>query len=133
MRNPRRVKDGLRPAEGYHAVMPVTDEAVRRLLAPLEAIRSITSRKMFGGVGLYCDGVFFAVIDDDRLYFKFDAETAPYFDAVGAAQWVIEGPMGGAMPYREVPAGLHDQELGRWIDAAVGVAVRKKSKSKKKA
>lgn len=110
--------------------MPVTDDAVRRLLAPLEAVRAITSRKMFGGVGLYCDGVFFAVIDDDRLYFKSDAGTAERYDAAGAAQWVIEGPNGGPMPYRELPAGLTGQELGEWIDVAVAVALRKRSKKR---
>lgn len=110
--------------------MPVTEEAVRRLLAPLEAVRDITSRKMFGGVGLYCEGVFFGVIDDDRLYFKSDGETAPRYDEAGAAQWVIEGPNGGPMPYRETPAGLSGEELGEWIDAAVGAARRKKGKKK---
>jgi len=32
---------------------------------------------MFGGVGLYCDGLFFALLDDDRLYFKIDVVEDP--------------------------------------------------------
>ena len=35
---------------------------------------SIRSRKMFGEYGLYCDGLFFAVICDDRLFIKPTAE-----------------------------------------------------------
>ncbi len=31
---------------------------------------AIRSRKMFGEYGLYCDGVFFAVICDDQLFVK---------------------------------------------------------------
>ena len=31
---------------------------------------SIRSRKMFGEYGLFCDGVFFAVICDDQLFIK---------------------------------------------------------------
>ena len=31
---------------------------------------SIRSKKMFGEYGLYCDGVFFAVICDDQLFVK---------------------------------------------------------------
>ena len=31
---------------------------------------SIRSRKMFGEYGLYCDGVFFAVICGDQLFVK---------------------------------------------------------------
>ena len=29
---------------------------------------AIRSRKMFGEYGVYCDGIFFAVICDDRLF-----------------------------------------------------------------
>ncbi|MCW5940081.1 MAG: TfoX/Sxy family protein [Fimbriimonadaceae bacterium] len=74
--------------------MPVTEAAVKMFLDRLEPVGGITHRKMFGGVGLYCGGVFFAVIDDDRLYFKSDAETDPQYDAHGAAGWVIEGDYG---------------------------------------
>ena len=31
---------------------------------------AICSRKMFGEYGLYCDGIFFAVICDDQLFVK---------------------------------------------------------------
>ena len=31
---------------------------------------TIRSRKMFGEYGLYCDGVFFAVICDDQFFVK---------------------------------------------------------------
>ena len=112
--------------------MPVTDAAVQSLLSPMSAVRPITSRKMFGGVGIYCDGVFFAVIDDDRLYFKVDAGNLADYEARQAAQWTIEGPTGGAMPYREVPKEVLDdgEMLGEWIDRSVEVAQRKKSKKK---
>jgi DNA transformation protein len=36
----------------------------------LEGVSSITSRRMFGGWGIYKDGVFFALIAGDELYFK---------------------------------------------------------------
>lgn len=35
---------------------------------------TIRSRKMFGEYGLYCDGVFFAVICDDRFFVKITPE-----------------------------------------------------------
>ena len=111
---------------------PVTDTVVQEFLSKLGKARTITSKKMFGGVGIYCDGVFFAVIDDDRHYFKVDDQTLANYEAHNAAQWVIKGPSGGAMPYREVPiAVLEDSaKLGDWIDAAVEVAQRKKTKKK---
>lgn len=35
---------------------------------------SIRARKMFGEYGLYCDGVFFAVICDDQFFVKITPE-----------------------------------------------------------
>lgn len=35
---------------------------------------AIRSRKMFGEYGLYCDGVFFAVICDDQFFVKITPE-----------------------------------------------------------
>jgi DNA transformation protein len=109
--------------------MPVTEAAVKDFLDKLSAARPITSRKMFGGVGIYCDGVFFAVIDDDRLYFKVDEHNLPKYDSSRAVQWLIQGPEPQAMPYREVPANIvNGPDLGEWIDDAVQVALRKKKK-----
>lgn len=36
----------------------------------LREVGTIRSRKMFGEYGLYCDGVFFAVICDDQFFVK---------------------------------------------------------------
>jgi DNA transformation protein len=114
--------------------MPVTPEKVAALLEPLQAARPITSRKMFGGIGIYFDGVFFAVIDDDHLYFKADEINSPTYDAYESSQWIIEGDPPSPMPYREVPKEiLHSSdEVGAWIDAAVAVALRKKKPTKPK-
>lgn len=110
--------------------MPITEAAVQALLTPLARARPITSRKMFGGVGIYADGVFFAIIDDDRLYFKSDEQTASSYDKYDAAPWAMPGgpPTYG---YREVPGAiLESDDLGDWIDAAIAVANRKKAKGK---
>ena len=50
------------------------------LFAPLGSIRT---RAMFGGWGFYCDDLFFAIIADETLYLKADAETAARFEAAG--------------------------------------------------
>jgi len=112
--------------------MPVTAAKVAELLAPLESVRPITSRKMFGGIGIYCDWIFFAVIDDDKLFFKADGVNGPEYDKFGASQWVIEGEPPQPQPYREVPASILGDAttLPDWIDAAVAVALRKKKGKK---
>ena len=40
------------------------------ILEQLEGAGEIRARKMFGEYGLFCDGVFFAVICDDQLFVK---------------------------------------------------------------
>jgi DNA transformation protein len=36
---------------------------------------------MFGGHGLYADGLFFGIVDDDVLYLRVDAESRAAFEA----------------------------------------------------
>ena len=50
------------------------------LLAPLGAVRV---RRMFGGWGIYIDGLFMALIAFDRLYLKTDAASVQRFIAAG--------------------------------------------------
>lgn len=110
--------------------MPVTEAAVKSFLEPMSQVRNITSRKMFGGIGIYCDGIFFAVIDNDQLYFKVDDVNRPAYEAEGMPPWNVEGPNGGPMPYSQVPEGVlgNLEKLADWIDEAVEVAKRKKKK-----
>ena len=49
----------------------------------LARVRPVTSRKMFGGVGVYAEGAFFALLDNDTLFFKVDDTTRPAFEACG--------------------------------------------------
>ena len=57
------------------------------LLAPLGSPRV---RRMFGGHGLYVDDVFIALVSDERLYLKTDAQTRPLFEAAGCAPFVFD-------------------------------------------
>lgn len=55
------------------------------LLAPSGRVQR---RRMFGGHGLYVDGLFVAIIAFERLYLKADADTAPRFQAAGGERFV---------------------------------------------
>lgn len=57
------------------------------LLAPLGAVRV---RRMFGGWGLYVDELFMALIANERLYLKVNADTAPRFAAAGCAPFCYD-------------------------------------------
>ena len=43
----------------------------------LEPLGTITHRAMMGAAVLYCDGTVFALVDDEAIYFKMDAVSAP--------------------------------------------------------
>ena len=50
------------------------------------SVRDIRGRSMFGGVGIYSGGFFFALIDDDTLYFKVDESNRRDFEVRGMAR-----------------------------------------------
>ena len=88
----------------------------------------IRARSMFGGVGIYASQLFFALLDDDTVYFKVDDATRPQFVERGMAPFRPYGEDGEVMQYYEVPADvLEDPEtLGAWVEAAIAVARRAK-------
>lgn len=58
---------------------------VVELLTPLG---TVTARRMFGGHGIYSDGLMFALIADQVLYFKCDDATRGKFEAAGSRPFV---------------------------------------------
>lgn len=95
---------------------------------------AVTARGMFGGVGVYSAGLFFALIAGETLYLKVDDTNRGDFDAIGMGPFL---PFGGDKPmgYYELPADyLEDADrLRPWIDKAIDVARRARaSKGKKK-
>jgi len=93
------------------------------LLAPLGQIRP---RRMFGAVGLYCDGAFFAIISDDVLYLKGDAQTKDRFDAMAMKPFAVPSGRPMTLSYFEVPGEWLDEEeqLLEFAHMALGAAHR---------
>lgn len=55
-------------------------------------IEGITSRKMFGGYGIYLDGNIFAIITDDaELRFKVDDSNRSQYEELGSTPFVYTG------------------------------------------
>ncbi len=98
----------------------------------MEPAGPVTWRNMFGGAGVFCDGLMFALVAGDQLYFKADAESAPDFEALECEpfRYQTKGGKEGRMPYYEAPDGVFDDpdEFLRWMQKAVGAASRAKSK-----
>lgn len=95
----------------------------------LSAVVPITSRAMFGGVGIYGEGLFFALIAEDRLYFKVDDSNRDDFECAGMSPFFpFDSPT--PMHYWELPPGVLEkpQELKVWVDKALTVAAKKGKK-----
>ena len=95
-------------------------------------VPGIRARGMFGGVGIYAGDLFFALIDDDTLYFKVDDSNRPGFEARGMGPFRPYGDEGEVMQYYAVPADLLEdpEALRPWAEQAIAVAARKKAKRK---
>lgn len=60
------------------------DEFLAHVLGLLEPLGRVHARGMFGGHGLYCDGVFFGIVLDNTLYLKTDARNRGEFERAGS-------------------------------------------------
>lgn len=100
------------------------DEAIRDIFAGLEPV---SIRRMFGGKGIYHQGVIVAIEVDGQIMLKGDSETGPEFERAGATRWVYSGknkPV--AMPYWSIPDSAVDDpdEMAVWTRKAYEAALR---------
>ena len=89
---------------------------------------AVVSRAMFGGHGLYVDGLFFGIVDDDVLYLRVDAGNRAAFEAHDSAPFEFMTKEGKrqAMRYLRAPdeALERPDAMGQWVRLAVGAALR---------
>jgi DNA transformation protein and related proteins len=97
----------------------------------------VTIRSMFGGAGVYRDGLMFALLDDEVIYLKVDDSNKPDFVAENLPPFTY-GKDGKKMEmaYFRIPERCLDDtdEMAIWcrkaFDAALRVASKKKPKGK---
>jgi DNA transformation protein len=106
-------------------------EFVLEWLAPLGAV---TSRGMFGGHTLYCDGVVFALLADNTLYLKVDDATRAGFERLGLEPFRPYPDRPEVMQYYPPPAEFFEDAavMEEWGRAAVETGRRAQAKRKKK-
>lgn len=94
-----------------------------------EPLGRVSIRRMFGGKGMYHQGLIVALeLSDGEILLKADAQSAPEFRDAGSRQWTYEGKKGKpvAMPYWTVPdEALDDPDfMAKWLRLAFEAAVR---------
>jgi DNA transformation protein and related proteins len=101
----------------------VDAEHIRELFREFGEVRL---RRMFGGAGLYADGVMFALLSDELIYLKADAVSAPDFERENCPPFQYDTKTGrrAVMSYWRLPERLYDDadELAQWARRALTVA-----------
>jgi DNA transformation protein len=100
---------------------------IEHVLETMRPWAPVTARRMFGGHGLYRDGLMFALEAFDTLYLKVDAQTEPRFRAARCEPFVYEGkgrPV--QMSYWTAPPECVESagEMARWCALAWQAALR---------
>ncbi len=88
-------------------------------------------RRMFGGKGVFYDGVMIGLVADDMLYLKADATSVAEFKALDLAQFQYpKGDKLVGMSYDQAPEGAMEDpsEMCRWAELAYSAALRSKKK-----
>lgn len=102
------------------------------VLDQLDGLGTPTSRAMFGGHGIYVDGVIVGLVDEDVLYLKVDDGNLARFEEGGGRPFTYEHKEKGtvAMSYWTVPADvLEDPEaLTEWAHTSLEASLRSKTK-----
>jgi len=88
------------------------------VMEKLSPLGQIKSRAMFGGYGIFHEGVMFALIADDNLYFKVNESNRDDYRKAGSQ------PFPHGMSYWEVPAEVleDDGKLYEWAKSSIAIA-----------
>lgn len=93
-------------------------DAAEEVVDRLASLGEVTSKKMFGGVGIFVDGAMFALIDSGgSLFFKVGETNEQAYAGAGSERH-------GRMPYAEVPAEVwaDDASLVEWAGWSADLA-----------
>jgi DNA transformation protein len=93
------------------------------------AVGPVSVRRMFGGKGIYVDGLIIALDLRDEIYLKGDAQAAAQYARAGSQQWTYTHKKTGkpiGMPYWPMPSSAYDDpdEAASWVRTALEAALR---------
>ena len=107
--------------------MTVSNDFLDFILDQVSAWGGVTSRRMFGGAGLYRGGKMFGLIADDVAYLKVDHANKDKFIEAGASPFKPFPDKPITMPYYEIPVEIleNSEELIKWAQESLAVQEKK--------
>ena len=114
----------LRVSQGFRAF----------ILDQFEELGGVQPRPMFGGIGLYHEGLFFGIVAGDVLYLKVDDRTRADYIAAGMLPFKPYEHRSGTMQYYAAPAAVLESplELAAWARRAIEAAARAEASARRK-
>jgi DNA transformation protein len=106
--------------------MKVSPEFLNLVIEKLSLIGDIKGRAMFGGYGIFHEGLMFALISEDILYFKVNDSNRDIYEKAGS------NPFPHGISYWEVPTEVFEDtaKLDEW--ANISIAIAKEAVKKKR-
>jgi len=111
------------------------NEFVFYVVELMQSIGSVHAKAMFGGHGIYLEGLMFGLVADSVLYLKADKGTEIEFKAKGleAFTYSKKGKEYKMSYYQAPEEALEDSdEMNFWAKKAYAVALKAASKKRKK-
>jgi DNA transformation protein and related proteins len=92
------------------------------------AFGQVTVRRMFGGLGIFADGLMIALVADDLVYLKVDEDLTAEFEreGMGPFSYATKNGRHTILSFWRMPERLYDDpdELARWAKRSLEAARR---------
>jgi len=113
----------------------VEKEFVSYVIELMQSLGVVVAKSMFGGHGIFLEGLMFGLIADGTLYLKADKETVSEFKEKGLQAFTYhkKGKEFRISYFQAPEEVLEDsEEMKTWANKAYTVAIRTASKKRKK-
>ena len=108
--------------------MVASDSFAEFLSEQLAPLGHVTTRRMFGKTGVFCDGLMLGMVRDDSLYFRVDDHNRAFFKEAHSFPPLNYAKKGSTidLAFWRAPERLFDEpdELVAWAREALGAARR---------
>ena len=122
--------------------MPISQEEkefAEHVVDLSQSIGPVYSKRMFGGFGIFLEGLMFGLVTDNVYYIKVDEETRSEFEELGLEPFTyLKAGKKMSLGFLQAPEEAMEsiEVMAEWankgFDAAVRAAAKKKPKSKTK-
>ena len=107
--------------------MKASSEYLNFVMEKLSPVGDIKSRAMFGGYGIFHQGLMFALISEDTLYFKVNESNRDMYERAQSQ------PFPHGISYWEVPTDVLEDntKLQEWANISIEIAQEADKKKRK--